>query len=281
MFWLTTALGGLAFLLCVFYLPETAHHRIHEDLKIEKDKKFVWVTVNPLRPLALFIYPNLLLSGITSSCVLWSMYSLLTPIRYVINPRFNITSPALSGLFNLAPGCGYLVGTFIGGRYADYSVRKWLVIRGRRLPEDRLRSILYMLTLLLPGTILIYGWSIDQERGGIAVPVIALFFNGIAQLVVFASLNTYCVDVLQSRSTEVIGANYAMRYVFAAAASSSVLPLIDRIGVGWATTISAGLLVMSGFLTWLTIWKGETWRVRVDAWLAQRISEKEISPTPA
>jgi MFS family permease len=276
-FWLTVALGGVALLLCIFVLPETSHHRIHDDLR-KKSGRFVVVWVNPLRPLSLFIYPNIALTGLVSSFVLWMMYSLLTPIRYVINPRFGITSPALSGLFNLAPGFGYLVGTFVGGRFADYEVRKWMRIRGKRVPEDRLRSAIWVLLLVLPGSALVYGWSIDQRKGGIAVPVIAMFFNGIAQLVLFTCVNTYCVDCLQGRATEVVGANYAIRYIFAAAASAAILPLIETVGVGWANTISAALLVMSGVFTIIVVKFGERWRLDIDRWLEERqMSVKEAA----
>ncbi|ORY83733.1 major facilitator superfamily domain-containing protein [Protomyces lactucae-debilis] len=268
-FWFTVGLGGVALLLCLFVLPETSHHRIHDDLRKEQGH-FVVVWVNPLKPLCLFIYPNIALVGLVSSFVLWMMYSLLTPIRYVINPRFGITSPALSGLFNLAPGFGYLVGTFVGGRFADYEVRKWVRIRGRRVPEDRLRSAIWVLLLVLPGTALIYGWSIDQRKGGIAVPVIAMFFNGIAQLVLFTCVNTYCVDCMQERSTEVVGANYSIRYVFAATASAVILPLIDAVGVGWANTLAAALLVLSGVFTILVVKFGERWRLGVDEWIKSR-----------
>lgn len=47
------------------------------------------------------------------------MYSLLTPIRYVLNPRFGLSSPLQGGLFYIAPGGGYLVGTFFGGRWVS------------------------------------------------------------------------------------------------------------------------------------------------------------------
>ena len=53
--------------------------------------------------------------------MVWNMYSLLTPIRYVLNPRFGLTSPLQGGLFYIAPGGGYLIGTFFGGRWADVS----------------------------------------------------------------------------------------------------------------------------------------------------------------
>jgi MFS family permease len=133
------------------------------------------------------------------------MYSLLTPIRYILNPRFNLNSPIETSLFYLAPGFGYLLGTFFGGRYADYIVKKYILKRGRRIPEDRLRSCLPFLGLIIPGCMVVYGWSIQKEVGGIPLPVIMMFLQGVAQLFCFPSLNTYCVDVMQGKGGEVIG----------------------------------------------------------------------------
>ncbi len=133
------------------------------------------------------------------------MYSLLTPIRYVLNPRFNLSSPLQGSLFYIAPGCGYLFGTFFGGRYADYVVKKYIRIRGHREAEDRLRSCLWFLGGVIPACMLIYGWSVEKKVGGIALPVIMMFLQGVAQLFCFPSLNTYCLDVMQGRSAEVVG----------------------------------------------------------------------------
>jgi hypothetical protein len=123
------------------------------------------------------------------------MYSLVTPIRYVLDPRFNLTSPLQAGLFYLAPGLGYFFGTFFGGSYADFIVKRWIKKRGKRIPEDRLRAGLLPFFFVLPGTIMIYGWSVDKEKGGIAVPVLAMFFNAFSQLLVFPSVNTYCTGL--------------------------------------------------------------------------------------
>lgn len=133
------------------------------------------------------------------------MYSLLTPIRYVLNPRFELTSPLQSGLFYLAPGAGYLVGTLVGGRWADRTVKKYIKIRGERVSEDRLRSCLPFIGIVIPACMLIYGWSVEKRVGGIALPVIMMFLQGVAQLFCFPSLNTYCLDVMQDRSAEVVG----------------------------------------------------------------------------
>ncbi|KAK4241421.1 hypothetical protein C8A03DRAFT_30397 [Achaetomium macrosporum] len=107
--------------------------------------------VNPVRVLRLFVYPNLIAASLASSAVI--MYSLLTSIRY-------------PGLFYLARGTGYLVGTLVGGRYADYVVKTWTRKRdGVRVPEDRLRSVLPFMGDIIPPSVLVYGWGIEKEAG--------------------------------------------------------------------------------------------------------------------
>jgi len=97
------------------------------------------------------------------------------------------------------------LGTFFGGRWADYVVKKWIRKRGERVPEDRLRSALFAMGVVIPASILIYGWSIEKKKGGIPLPVIVMFIQGVAQLFCFPSLNTYCLDVMQKKSGEVVG----------------------------------------------------------------------------
>lgn len=139
----------------------------------------MWQWLNPFRVLRLYRYPNLFLvvrassrltlahrtdclQALSSSSLVWNMYSLLTPIRYVLNPRFDLSTPLQGSLFYIAPGCGYLFGTFFGGRYADYVVKKYIRIRGHREAEDRLRSCLWFLGGVIPACMLIYGWSVEK-----------------------------------------------------------------------------------------------------------------------
>lgn len=114
---------------------------------------------------------------------------------------------------------------------------------------------------------LVYGWAVEKAVGGIPVPVLAMFLQGVAQLFCFPSLNTYCLDVMQAtgRSAEVVAGNYMFRYVFAALGSGIVLPAVEAIGVGWFSSISALFLVVSGVCVWLTTVFGGKWREQVDA----------------
>lgn len=251
-----------------FLLPETIHYLKSEELEglpLRRKLHVLWGMTNPWRVIKLFRYPNLLTVSVASSSLVWNMYSLLTPIRYVLNPRFGLVSPIQSGLFYLAPGFGYILGTFFGGRWADRTVKKWIKIRnGERVSEDRLRSCVPFLGIVIPACMLIYGWSVEQRVGGIPLPVIVMFVQGVAQLFCFPSLNTYCLDVMQNKSAEVIAGNYMVRYLFAALGTATVLPAIEAIGVGWFSTISAGFLALGALMVVANVHWGRAARDRID-----------------
>lgn len=279
-FWMQTGLGGLATILVMFLLPETIPSKnIDElaDLPRKERTKHILHLMSPLRVIFMLVsYPNLIIAGLASSSLVFNMYSLLTPVRYVLNPRFHLTSPIQSGLFFIAPGCGYLFGTFFGGRFSDYIVKRYIAKRGRRVSEDRLRACLAFMGVVIPICMLIYGWSVEKRVGGVPLPVAAMFIQGVAQLFCFPSLNTYCVDVMQSKGQGgvVIAGNYMIRYMFAALGSAICLPAVEAIGVGWFSTISALFLVVSAVMVWtVTVW-GEKWRHEVNEKKARHKAER-------
>ena len=47
--------------------------------------------------------------------------------------------------------------------------------------------------MVIPACMVLYGWSIEKEVGGIPLPVIVMYVQGVAQLFCFPSLNTYCL----------------------------------------------------------------------------------------
>ncbi|KAK1687319.1 major facilitator superfamily domain-containing protein [Colletotrichum godetiae] len=262
-FWIQASLAATALVLVFFCLPETLHQSRESELAglgpVQKCIK-LWQWGNPIRVVKIYGNRNMLLICLASSSLVWNMYSLLTPIRYVLNPRFHLTTPLQSGLLYIAPGLGYVVGCQIGGRWADYTVSSWIRKRGIRLPEDRLRSSLVFLGLMLPGSMVLYGWTLDKRFGGIPLPIICMFLQGIAQLAAFPSLNAYILDVMQHQNGEASASHYLMRYMFAGLATALCLPLIEAIGVGWVSTMSAGIQFICAGLVYLTVRLGEGWR---------------------
>ena len=252
-FWVLAGLGGLNFAISFFFLPETARKTIALEIK-EKypEKKLVWVPYNPFKVILSLRYGNLILAGLVSSSLVYNMYTLLTPIRHIVDPRFNLTTPIYGALFYLPPGFGYLCGSFIGGKWADYYVKKYMKKRGTRIPEDRLRSTLITHGVVLPASILIYGWSLEKEKGGMALPIVAMFIGGIAQTICFPSVNAYCVDSMPELGGDAIASNYFIRYIAGAVGTATCLIQIDNIGIGWTCTISAFIL-FGGFLSSLAL----------------------------
>ncbi|GME75160.1 unnamed protein product [Ambrosiozyma monospora] len=253
-FWVMTGLGAIDLVLVVFVLKETSRIVVAHELKKQTGKKFVFVSYNPLRVILAFRYTNLILAGFVASSLTYNMYGFLTPIRQVINPRFNLNTPIYGALFYFAPGIGYIFGSFVGGRYADHTVKKWMKKRnGVRVPEDRLKSGLIAQGFVQPVCMLIYGWCLRYRKGGKAVPIIAMFFCAFAQTIVFPSLNAYCIDCLPELKGDAIASNYFARFIIGSAvASGTCLVQINSIGVGWYSTISA-LVLWFGFACYLLL----------------------------
>ncbi|KAF3809689.1 MFS antiporter QDR3 [Colletotrichum gloeosporioides] len=263
-FWIQASFALLALPFIYFALPETHHQlRVSELQGLGFGEKIskLWNWGNPTKVVKVYGNKNLLLVFLASSSLVWNMYALLTPIRYVLNPQFHLTTPLQSGLLYLVPGAGYLVGSQIGGRWADWTVNKWIQKRGFRLPEDRLRSCLIFLAFMLPGSMVTYGWTLDKRICGIPLPVVCMFFQGVAQMGAFPSLNSYIFDVIQhSQSGGSSAGHYLMRYLIAGLSTAVCLPLIETIGVGWSSTLSGGIQFVCAGLVYLTIRLGETWR---------------------
>ncbi|CUM65591.1 uncharacterized protein PRCAT00003239001 [Priceomyces carsonii] len=279
-FWVLAGIGCSVFVMALVFLPETLEETKHsiilrEARKENPKKKFVFIGFNPLRIMTALKYPNLSINGYISIAILYNMYNLLTPIRKVVDPRFDLTEPIYSGLFYLPPGVGYLIGSLFGGRWADYVVKRYIKKRGRRVPEDRLRTVLIPLGIVYPVSMLIYGWSIEKKVGGMAVPIIFMFLSGVAQTCIFPATNTYCVDSMPELHGDGIASSYFSRYLAGAVASATCLRSIDSIGVGWSCTISAFILWLGLVCSVILIRYGETLRVKALVRYGLR-SQKEI-----
>lgn len=118
-------------------------------------------------------------------------------------------------------------------------MRAWLARRrGVRVPQDRLRSGAPAFFLVVPASSLAYGWCLERGVGGLPLPVAMAFCTAAGLLAAFASLNTYCAEVMPRRRAAVIATKYCVQYCFAAAASGASVPMIDAIGVGATSTVS-------------------------------------------
>ncbi|OGM46263.1 MFS transporter [Aspergillus bombycis] len=242
-YWLQVGMTGFGLVLSIIFVPEIKQESKEDpEEKREEDRTFS---------------PDL-----TCGLLATFQYSLLTSARSIFNPRFHLTTALISGLFYLAPGAGFLIGSITGGKLSDRTVRKYITRRGFRLPQDRLNSGLVTLFAVLPVSALIYGWTLQEEKGGMAVPILAAFFAGWGLMGSFNTLNTYVAEALPHKRSEVIAGKYIIQYIFSAGSSALVVPIINAIGVGWTFTICVIFSIIGGLLTMAT----SRWGLDMQQW---------------
>lgn len=260
-FWMQAGVALANLLLVTFVLREPMATTKHQMLCAEQNKRFVWIWINPFKVLMGLRNMHLLLAGLSIVPIMYGMDCLLTPLSLVVEPRFDIKSPVVAALFYLPQGVGFLIGCYFGGMYADKTVQRWTKIRGRRVCEDRLRSQLPFVGILLPVCMLIYGWSLEKEFGGVAVPVVTMFLVGFGLSMYFPSLNAYCADSSPELGTAAaISGNYAIRNCGSAIAAASTLKAVENIGIGWTSTVAAFGFIASTIPVFILLWKGEDMR---------------------
>ena len=100
--------------------PQTAKHPSHRQLSL-----FLKLACR-----ASLADSSFRAQSINSSFTLLTTYVLLVPLTYTMAPRYGITNVAIIGCLYLPQGVGNIVGSRIGGKYADWTVAKWIEKRG-------------------------------------------------------------------------------------------------------------------------------------------------------
>ncbi|KAJ7039126.1 MFS general substrate transporter [Mycena alexandri] len=277
--WRNVQLGvffvGLAvFLGMLTLLPETSHpgtlgreKNEAADSENQSRRKFKWVWLNPFACLWLLRSPNLLFVTITGATVLYTDYALLVPIAYTLGARYNISNEAIIGALFLPMGVGNIIGAPVAGMLSDRMVIKWRKLRGGEwVPEDRLRATLWPGATMVPLSVVFCGLITTYIPGplGLTLNLISFFLNGIAVDLVLSPCSAYSVDIMHSRSAEMLAANTGLRSFLVSVAISGVMPSLNYFGLV-ATYSFVGILAWFGFiLLWVTVRYGDKLRAWVD-----------------
>ncbi|KAH7330447.1 synaptic vesicle transporter [Rhexocercosporidium sp. MPI-PUGE-AT-0058] len=275
-YWVQVGMIAAGLIASVLFVPDirqtSKHHSRIDEKPRPLSKEELRSLFNPLRLLRPLIYPNIILADIACGLLSTLQYGLLSSIREIINPRFHLTTPLISGLFYIAPGAGFLLGSIVGGQFSDRTVRNYMMKRkGVRLPQDRLNSGLLVMLLVVPSVCLIFGWTLRQKVGGMVIPVIMSFVAGAGLMGSFNGLNTYTAEVLPYKRSEVISGKYVIQYMFGAGSTATIVPSINAIGVGWAFTILALLVMLAGLIVLLIARRG----LEMQIWVEKSLGKEE------
>jgi len=253
-------------LLLAFSFPETAHPGSRGIDKVRgPNKLFVWV--NPLRSLTFLRSPNIVAITLANTFAILTDFVLLIPIAYTIGAKYGIKSEGMIGALFLPTGFGNFIGAPVSGRISDMVVRRAKAERkGVWVPEDRLRAVWLGGLILCPLSVTLAGFVVTYVDGtvGLVISLLCLFTNGVGVNMVLTPIGAYAVDIMPSRSAEVMAAISALRSLLLAPVTALLIPSVETIGAAATNTI-AGVLALVGYLlVWLTIRYGKEMRAYAD-----------------
>lgn len=207
---------------------------------------------------------------------IWQMT--ITALSTLFTETYELSATQV-GLTFIANGFGSMIGTLTTGKLldADYARIKASLTASSTsdsessetpepssfpLEKARLRLI-PIFSLLQCASILVFGWTIRYEVH-IAVPIITTFITGWTAVGMQGLITTYLVDIFPSKSAAATASMNLARCLCGAGGVSFVMPLVNKIGVGWAFTVCAGVQVVALVLPGVQYKFAARWRVEAE-----------------
>lgn len=152
-FWILCALGGLIFILILFFVPETSAI-ILKKRKIAGSKER-FIHQEPLlksmsKPFIFLTKLSVIFATTPYSIAYGFMYFMIASLPQQLSTHYHFTSSQI-GLSYLANGTGNAVGAVLSGILSDRAIVK------KNVPEARL-SVIWLGIIILPMGEVVYGW---------------------------------------------------------------------------------------------------------------------------
>ncbi|KAL8358770.1 hypothetical protein RB598_003151 [Gaeumannomyces tritici] len=251
-FWLLAILGGFIAICMILVLRETyapvllqrktqklraetgnANLRSKLDIGLSPRDYFSRSIVRPLKMLA--FSPVCQIFSIYIAIVYGYLYLMFTSITPVFEQYYGFTTSNV-GLVFLGMGVGSMLGLLYYSLTSDGYSRKMAAADGQGMkPEYRLK-LLPLGALILPAGFFLYGWTAEYRVHWI-VPILGHVLIGIANLIIFMSMQLYLVDTFSMYAASALAANTVVRSV-----AGAVLPLVgirmyNVLGLGWGNSL--------------------------------------------
>lgn len=173
-------------------------------------------------------------------------------ISPLFKEHYNL-SDTQAGLTFIGNGLGAMIGTMITGRFLDTEYRRVQakyeaaaeVGAGQRFPLEKARlRLIPIFASLQTLSVVLFGWTIEYSVH-IAVPIIATFITGWTSVSTQTIVTTYLVDMFSEKSAAATASLNLCRCLFAAAGTSFIAPMINKIGAGAAFSACAAAQVVA------------------------------------
>jgi MFS family permease len=209
----------------------------------------------------LLLYSGILFSG---------FYMVITGMPSLLQEHYDFNTLQI-GLCYIPSGCGSLTAAFVIGRLQDWNFRRLAKKQGMVIDKKKQQDIssfpieLSRLQVTIPlvaiaGVVIIgFGWVMEY-RTSLAGPLIFLFISTFCLSGAFNGLSTLIVDLNRSSAGTATAAMNLARCLMGAGAVAVVIPILEKIGIGWAPVVIAGAWTVFSPIMFLVIKFGPTWR---------------------
>ena len=299
-FWFLTICSVTYFIFFVLFLPETCRKvvgdgsipppKLNQSLtSIIRERRAIKaeVTIDAAQQEAVrknyrLRFPNplstLVIAGDTESALILFcsgllvaiLYATLTGVPYLFGKIYGFDELRL-GLVYIPYGAGGLISAFSTGKAIDWNYRRHAKKNGFPLTKNRhldltnfpierarLEVALPLLYISNLGTIA-YGWTLDYQTN-LAGPLILLFVTGYGSMAAFQVMAILMIDTNPNDAAAASAANNLFRCLLGAGSTAVVVPMIDKMGIGWTYTLAALVWIAFSPSLWLLMKYGPGWR---------------------
>jgi MFS family permease len=209
----------------------------------------------------LLLYSGILFSG---------FYMIITGMPSLLQEHYDFNTLQI-GLCYIPSGCGSLTAAVVIGRLQDWNFRRLAKKQGMVIDKKKQQDIssfpieLSRLQVTIPlvaiaGVVIIgFGWVMEY-RTSLAGPLIFLFISTFCLSGAFNGLSTLIVDLNRASAGTATAAMNLARCLMGAGAVAVVIPMLEKIGIGWTSVVIAGAWTVFSPIMFLAIKFGPTWR---------------------
>ena len=299
-FWILTIMSGVLFVLILLFLPETCRKvvgdgsipppKLNQSLTgiiRERSRAKAGILVdaaqqeavhknyklgfpNPVSTLKIATDKEAALILFCGGLIVSLLYAATTGIPSQFGKIYGFDELQL-GLVYIPFGGGSVISAFTSGKLVDWNYRRHAIRNGfpttknryqdlTEYPIERARleiclPLLYLAVLSLIG----YGWVLDYQTS-LAGPLVFLFFFGYGNMAAFQVMQILMVDINPADAAAATAANNIFRCLLGAGSTAVVVPMIDKMGVGWTYTFASLVWIAFSPLLWALMKYGPKWR---------------------
>jgi MFS family permease len=226
--------------------------------------------INPLNSVRILFDKESGLILLYSGIIFSGFYMVITSMPSQLQQNYNFNTLQI-GLCYIPSGCGSLTAAFLIGRLQDWNFRRLakkqgMVIDKRKqqditnFPIELSRLQVTMPLVALAGVVIIgFGWVMEY-RTSLAGPLIFLFISTFCLSGAFNGLSTLIVDLNRTSAGTATAAMNLARCLMGAGAVAAVIPMLQKIGIGWTSVVIAGVWAVFSPILFLVIKFGPKWR---------------------